>query len=448
MFGIRLHPELRYLLPCALLLPLLFTVDGRAELADGCVALGEAMVEHSCFHSTFGPFVSVPGTPGKSVTSETPNVDAVHTEYRVGLPVVGQVHLITYGPERSGNWAIFTATDIELELIDERGDGVPLVFEQRGDTGCDALPIARVFSLKAKQRYTLRLGPAPVTSELLVIEYADDFLVRVGRDQDGDGFGSTVDAFVTNCSPPADFAPNTSDCDDTDPAVHPDAVERCDDVDDNCNGSPDDVGLQCRTGAGACLAVGQFTCDGEAATCNAAPIEPEPESCNGMDDDCDGVIDNNGDALCKEEDKPRCVRRELVAFCGCLLDIDCGELDSGLFCNVEAQRCEEGCSTALGGNGCPEGEVCETEGGISRGVCVPQEPTQRPDEQVQQRGLRATSEDEGCQCTLGSSSTSRWQPLALLGMFVAAWRRRRVGRALHTPESKDSNRDCVSPFLT
>lgn len=401
----------------------------RADLAEGCSALGEAMVEHSCFHTTFGPFVSVPATPGRTASTSTPNIDGVHTEYRVGLPLVDEVHAITYRAERSGNWVVFTGSDTPIEIEGSNGTILPLVFEQRENTGCAALPIARVFQLAANDRNTIRLGPTGATAEMVVIEYADDFLVRVGRDEDGDGFGSTVDAFITNCAPPTGFAPNTSDCNDQDPAINPHAVERCDDVDENCNGSPDDVGLQCRTGSGACLTVGQFVCEHEIATCNAEAIEPQAESCNGEDDDCDGTIDNGGDALCKDDARPRCVRRELVAFCGCLLDIDCGGLESGRICDPQTNTCEAGCSLVAGGNGCPKGETCESEGGATRGICVPDEPEKRPDEQVQQRGIDSTTAaDQGCQCTLGADSARRWNLFGLLGGLATAWLGRRATR--------------------
>ncbi len=59
-------------------------------------------------------------------------------------------------------------------------------------------------------------------------------------DNDEDGFGLT-DAYLCLCEA---FAPFTTlkpgDCDDTNDAIKPTAVERCDGVDNNCNGSLDD----------------------------------------------------------------------------------------------------------------------------------------------------------------------------------------------------------------
>lgn len=385
---------------------LLWTTWGTraaAELGRDCGALGQAMVEHSCFHAEFGPFVSVAGTPGEVVTSSTPNLDAVHTEYRVGLPLTRETHVVTYTSQRSGSWAVFSNVEVPLVVSNPEGDELGTLLVQRRDTGCDALPVARAFSLVAKERYTLRLGPTPDPEVILVIEYADDFLVSVGPDRDGDGFGSREDGLVTNCAPPTGYAPNATDCDDADPEVNPAAVERCDDLDQNCNGSSDDVGLQCRAGAGACLAVGVFTCDGEVAECDATPTAPGVEVCNGVDDDCDAVIDDGGDELCGSSDKPRCVRHDFVASCGCLLDSDCGAIDSGRICDVARATCHEGCSGDVGRNGCPEGFACQTEGGTETGACValPEAAEPREPQQTGRREVTAPTRGEGCQCALG-----------------------------------------------
>jgi hypothetical protein len=60
-------------------------------------------------------------------------------------------------------------------------------------------------------------------------------------DQDADGFG--VDDPATNvqaCSAPAGYAAQAGDCDDKRNAVHPGAKEICDGIDDNCDGQIDE----------------------------------------------------------------------------------------------------------------------------------------------------------------------------------------------------------------
>ncbi|MEY4118907.1 MAG: hypothetical protein RLZZ116_2235, partial [Planctomycetota bacterium] len=59
-------------------------------------------------------------------------------------------------------------------------------------------------------------------------------------DSDGDTFGSSADAGVSSCSPVTGRVANNTDCNDADAAIKPSAAETCNQVDDNCNGSIDD----------------------------------------------------------------------------------------------------------------------------------------------------------------------------------------------------------------
>ncbi|MCK6571890.1 hypothetical protein L6V77_12440 [Myxococcota bacterium] len=81
--------------------------------------------------------------------------------------------------------------------------------------------------------------------------------------------------------------------------------ERCNGRDDDCDGETDEdfgLGTPCTTGVGVCLQIGEYVCDGDGgATCNARPGRPGVEDCNGVDDDCDGEVDEGLDnALCYE----------------------------------------------------------------------------------------------------------------------------------------------------
>ncbi len=135
-----------------------------------------------------------------------------------------------------------------------------------------------------------------------------DGIVDNGFDQDGDGFFSCAACTnLTNC-----------DCNDTDPAIKPGAVENCDTVDQNCDGHLDDMpSRRCFAGAnvtpdtytgtcpgptcqpkGACMA-GTQACSAAGAwgTCAGVTLpsnEPSQAelSCNGLDDDCDGTVDD------------------------------------------------------------------------------------------------------------------------------------------------------------
>ena len=79
------------------------------------------------------------------------------------------------------------------------------------------------------------------------------------------------------------------------------APETCNGFDDNCDGQIDEGnpggGQACGTGqAGVC---GQGTTPCAAGILSCVPnAQPSPEVCNGLDDDCDGQIDNGGAVLC------------------------------------------------------------------------------------------------------------------------------------------------------
>ena len=74
-------------------------------------------------------------------------------------------------------------------------------------------------------------------------------------------------------------------------------LETCNYADDDCDGNIDEVfaGLNtvCDTGVGACQRFGLVRCDalGTGTTCGAIAGAPTTELCNGVDDDCDGAVD-------------------------------------------------------------------------------------------------------------------------------------------------------------
>ncbi|WP_164009468.1 MopE-related protein [Pyxidicoccus trucidator] len=111
-------------------------------------------------------------------------------------------------------------------------------------------------------------------------------------DGDGDGFG---DEFANEqaCTPSPGFVEEI-DCDDFTSATHPGAAEACNGVDDNCDTVVDDgnpgSNLACpTTNLGVCAA-GTTACTDGTVVC-VQNVQPSNEQCDGLDNDCDGEAD-------------------------------------------------------------------------------------------------------------------------------------------------------------
>ena len=127
-------------------------------------------------------------------------------------------------------------------------------------------------------------------------------------DADGDGYGDASGPVTTACSPPSGMVVDTSDCDDSNPAVYPGVTETCNGLDDDCDGSVDELmpeytfyedadgdgyGVSDSTTIACATPPGFADVD---ADCNDADDKVYPgayEFCDGEDDDCDGVVDDD-----------------------------------------------------------------------------------------------------------------------------------------------------------
>lgn len=94
-------------------------------------------------------------------------------------------------------------------------------------------------SVHAAGNYAVKIicGNSFSTSAIVTVNIAQ--VLTWYADADGDGFGNPQ-IFVQNCAQPAGYVSNSMDCNDADPAIYPGAHEVCNGVDDDCNGLIDD----------------------------------------------------------------------------------------------------------------------------------------------------------------------------------------------------------------
>ncbi len=213
------------------------------------------------------------------------------------------------GPASSG--AVLWYADTDDDHYGEASDSVPACTQPTGrvldDTDCDD-----------GNAFTYPTAPELCDGEDNDCDtVVDNGVVSIDwfADTDTDGFGDPT-VLDNDCSQPAGYVLDNTDCDDSEAAVNPGAAEICNDEDDDCDGATDAADPDIsdansyfpdidEDGYGdgiievlACAQPGAYVPNGDDCDDDDAFVNPlAPEVCDGNDNDCDGLPDEEDPSL-------------------------------------------------------------------------------------------------------------------------------------------------------
>ncbi|MEK6967236.1 MAG: putative metal-binding motif-containing protein [Nanoarchaeota archaeon] len=188
-----------------------------------------------------------------------------------------------------------------------------------------------------------------------------------------------------------DISCGGQDCNDNNPSVRPGATETCNNLDDNCvNGIDEGLTQPSTCGVGACFVSITQTCTGGVYSPACTPGAPTTEICgNSIDEDCNSQLDNGcsctpgqiqscgisvgaceqGNQTCQDDATWGACTGGITSIpetCNGI-DDDCdSQVDNGLVCNGCQENATQTCGVAIGA--CKQGNQTCT-GGVW-GACI------------------------------------------------------------------------------
>lgn len=269
------------------------------ELPLGCAGISEAAHEHTCLHGEHGPYGAVSATAMDQIGFQT--INSPHTLYTVslaGAPGNNRSHVL-FEPAVTSYYAFYTNEDYPLTLEDALGQEQRSVLSTSPETCPQYLERAHVYALDESMSYRVILGPASKDSVEVVVENVTGYPQSLWSDADGDGFANAQGQELrTWCAEASGYsrldAKHPEDCDDRKESVWPGAIELCNGLDDDCDGTIDEGCEECSSDSDC--AAGE-RCDSTTHSClkSDGGKPPKPQQ-PGDEDDPDLPQDDSAEA--------------------------------------------------------------------------------------------------------------------------------------------------------
>lgn len=179
-----------------------------------------------------------------------------------------------------------TANDLPLSMVKSNDDAI-VVSGYSNSIDYDVTPTYLSYNF-----WTVKLG------------FCHDIFYA---DIDGDGYGDITTDSVA-CNLPIGYVADSTDCNDLSATIHPGVSDLCNDIDDNCNGILDEDAIfityfedydadgygNSTVDSLSCIAISGYVENSLDCNDTLAGIYPGAEEiCNYLDDDCNGIIDDN-----------------------------------------------------------------------------------------------------------------------------------------------------------
>jgi type VI secretion system Hcp family effector len=243
-------------------------------------------------------FVHIDGIPGDSVDQQHPDwIEAV--TYNEGLEAIASGHVVraVFSPITFSTSVGKASTALrEHALQGQEIDEVEIHLKREGQQE----PF--FYKVLLKRALVSSVGveansadDKPTETFALNFDEINWEYVSLSGDSHGGGTGGVQIGDADDDS----FTTSQGDCNDKDSSVYPGALELCDYKDNDCNGQTDEdyiaLGEECVVGVGECERSGVMICsaDNMSIECGAVPGIDSQEICDGLDNDCDGAVDED-----------------------------------------------------------------------------------------------------------------------------------------------------------